>query len=233
MKIDDLALIGFAHTHVVHVANIAALCGKFRECHFHRFEALGRCFAPRGVRWLQWFDVRFDLTSKARFWPACSFGLFVYTAISVASQGAIQRYASLPSVAAGRRMLAVNGLGTALVCLLFFLLGTTMFAFYTQHPASTDHIFPQLAKKDQLTIHFVRTELAYPGLVGLLPDVVADRLYFLVTHALIVPPNACNCKRSASSSGDAVAVQGRGLALSRGWPGPRRANSPRASAKEQ
>jgi SSS family solute:Na+ symporter len=114
------------------------------------------------------FDVRFDLTSKARFWPACAFGLFVYLAVAVASQAAVQRYASLPSAAAGRRMLAVHGIGTALVCLLFFVLGTTMFAFYTQNPARAGHTFPELPKKDQLTMHFVRTELAYPGLVGLL-----------------------------------------------------------------
>jgi SSS family transporter len=114
------------------------------------------------------FDMRFDLESKARFWPACAFGLFVYVGTAVTSQAAIQRYASLPSVAAGRRMLVVNGVGTALVCLLFFALGTTMFTFYTQHPAATADGFPELVKKDQITMHFVRTELAYPGLVGLL-----------------------------------------------------------------
>ncbi len=113
------------------------------------------------------FDVRFDVTSRATFLPACAFGLFVYGAISVASQGAVQRYASLPSVAASRRMLAVNGIGTALVCLLFFALGSTMFAFYAQNPASSK-IFPPLEKQDQLTMHFVRTELPYPGLIGLL-----------------------------------------------------------------
>jgi Na+/proline symporter len=89
-------------------------------------------------------------------------------AVSVASQGAVQRYASLPSVAAGRRMLAVNGIGTALVCLLFFVLGTVIFAFYVQHPAGTASVFPTLPRKDQVTIHFVRTELPYPGLIGLL-----------------------------------------------------------------
>lgn len=114
------------------------------------------------------FDVRFDLTSRATFLPACAFGLFVYMAVSVASQGAVQRYASLPSVAAGRRMLAVNGIGTALVCLLFFVLGSVIFAFYTQHPAGTDSVFPTLSRKDQVTMHFVRTELPYPGLIGLL-----------------------------------------------------------------
>jgi SSS family transporter len=114
------------------------------------------------------FDVRFDLTSRATFLPACAFGLFVYMAVSVVSQGAVQRYASLPSVAAGRRMLAVNGIGTALVCLLFFVLGTVIFAFYTQHPASEESAMPALARKDQVTMHFVRTELPYPGLIGLL-----------------------------------------------------------------
>lgn len=114
------------------------------------------------------FDVQFDFTSRATFLPACAFGLFVYLAVSVASQSAVQRYASLPSVAAGRRMLAVNGIGTALVCLLFFVLGSVLFAFYAQHPAGEDSVFPTLPRKDQLTIHFVRTELAYPGLIGLL-----------------------------------------------------------------
>jgi SSS family solute:Na+ symporter len=114
------------------------------------------------------FDVRFDLTSRATLLPACAFGLFVYMAVAVASQGAVQRYASLPSVAAGRRMLAVNGIGTALVCLLFFVLGSVIFAFYAQHPAGTDSGFPALKREDQVTMNFVRTELPYPGLIGLL-----------------------------------------------------------------
>src|SRR5437867_7047658 len=41
------------------------------------------------------FDVRFDLVTRATFLPACAFGLFVYLAVAVASQGAVQRYASL------------------------------------------------------------------------------------------------------------------------------------------
>jgi SSS family transporter len=114
------------------------------------------------------FDMHFDLTSRATFWSACAFGLFVYLAVAVASQGAVQRYASLPSVSAGRRMLAVNGIGTALVCLLFFVLGTVIFAFYMQHPAGQESVFPHLDREDQVTMHFVRAELAYPGLIGLL-----------------------------------------------------------------
>jgi SSS family transporter len=114
------------------------------------------------------FDLRFDLTSRATFFSACAFGMFVYLSVAVTAQGAVQRYASMPSVGAARRLLAVNGIGTALVCLLFFLLGSVMFAFYAQHPAGEKNIFPPLPRKDELTMHFVLTELPYPGLAGLL-----------------------------------------------------------------
>jgi SSS family transporter len=113
------------------------------------------------------FDTRFDVTSRANLFSACAFGMFVYFSVAVTSQAAAQRYASMPSVASARRLLAVNGIGTALVCLLFFLLGSVMFAFYWQHPAGEESVFPALPRKDQLTMHFVRTELPMPGLIGL------------------------------------------------------------------
>jgi Na+/proline symporter len=74
----------------------------------------------------------------------------------------------MPSVAAARRSLAVHAIGTAFVCLLFFLLGSVLFAYYCQNPAGHNGPFPPLSKEDRLTMHFVRTELAYPGLIGLL-----------------------------------------------------------------
>jgi Na+/proline symporter len=114
------------------------------------------------------FDARFDLTSRANLYSACAYGMFVYFSVAVTSQSAVQRYASMPSIPAARRLLAVNGIGTALVCLLFFLLGSVMFAFYWQQPAGDGSIFPPLPRKDQLTMYFVRTELATPGLIGLL-----------------------------------------------------------------
>lgn len=114
------------------------------------------------------FNMQFDLTNRANFFSACAFGMFVYLAVAVAGQTAVQRYVSMPTVAAARRSLAVNGVGTAVVCFLFFLLGTSMFAFYVQHPADSGNVFPLLPTQDQLTIHFVRTELPYLGLLGLL-----------------------------------------------------------------
>src|SRR5262249_33625624 len=43
-----------------------------------------------------------------------------------------------------------------------------------------------------------------PVLLPLLPDVLADRVDVHVTHALSVPPSACNCKPSASTHGATV-----------------------------
>lgn len=117
------------------------------------------------------FDMHFDRTRGASFYGACSYGMFVYLAAAVTGQAAVQRYASMPSVSAARRSLVVHGIGTASVCLLFFLLGTTLFAFYQQHPAAgavAGSAFPPLAKQDHLTTWFVRTELHYPGLLGLM-----------------------------------------------------------------
>lgn len=117
------------------------------------------------------FDMHFDMTRGASFYGACSYGMFVYFATAVTGQAAVQRYASMPSVSAARRSLAVHGTGTACVCLLFFLLGTTLFAFYQQHPATDaapGSVFPPLAKQDHLTTWFVRHELHYPGLLGLM-----------------------------------------------------------------
>jgi Na+/proline symporter len=115
------------------------------------------------------FKMKLDLTENANFFSACAFGMFVYLAVAVAGQTAVQRYVSMATVSSARRSLAVNGIGTAVVCLLFFFLGTTMFAFYTQHPegGAEEGVFPPI-KPDEITIHFVKFELPYVGLLGLL-----------------------------------------------------------------
>jgi SSS family transporter len=117
------------------------------------------------------FDLRFDLRDRANFYAASAYGLFVYLSAHATAQTAAQRYVSMPSVAAARRSLVVHGVMVAVVCLLFFVLGSVLFAYYHQGlsaaaPAGSG--FPDLPKQDQLTVHFVRTELAFPGLVGLL-----------------------------------------------------------------
>ena len=58
----------------------------------------------------------------------------------------------------------VRGLAIGLGCLLFFVVGSALFAFYHQQPGSD---FPKLAREDHLMPHFVLHELSIPGLAGL------------------------------------------------------------------
>ncbi|MCE9533320.1 MAG: sodium/solute symporter [Planctomycetes bacterium] len=133
------------------------------------------------------FNFRLDVTSQGTFFAACAYGLFGYVAANATSQAAVQRYVSMPNVAAAWRALLIKGFATAGVCLLFFLLGTTLFAFYTQHPPASpgsDGIFPALPKSDQLATHFVSVELPYPGLLGLLLAGLAAAMMSTVSGGL-------------------------------------------------
>jgi len=111
------------------------------------------------------FDFRFDPTVRNNFYSACAFGAFVYLAAHATAQPSVQRYQATPTVAAARRSLVVRGLAIAVGCLLFFVVGTTVFAFYHQTPGGG---FPALKRQDHLLTHFVLTELTVPGLAGLL-----------------------------------------------------------------
>jgi len=119
----------------------------------------------------QMFDLRFDPTVRNNFYSACAFGLFVYLGAHATGQPSVQRYLATPTVAAAWWSLAVRGLAIAVGCLLFFLVGSTLFAFYHQglpSSAAPGSGFPDLPRQDQLLPHFVLTELAVPGLAGLL-----------------------------------------------------------------
>ena len=114
------------------------------------------------------FELRLD---RANFYAACAYGIFVYLPGQSVAQGTVQRLVALPSVAAARRALLVNGALIMVICLLFFLVGTVLFAFYhqslpTDAPAGSG--FPDLLRKDHLMPHFVATEIPHLGLTGLL-----------------------------------------------------------------
>lgn len=119
----------------------------------------------------QMFQMRLDLTDRTTFFAAAAYGVFVYLAAHATGQSAVQRYVSMPSVAAARWSLVVNGVLTAGVCLVFFIVGSTLFAYYHQGlpPGAEPHSgFPSLPRQDQLMPYFIQTELAVPGLMGLL-----------------------------------------------------------------
>jgi Na+/proline symporter len=101
---------------------------------------------------------------------------------------AVQRYVSMPTIRDARWSLVVNGFMVAAVCGIFFLIGTTIFAYYHQPSragevtaaTASDNLFSELqhnAEKklrgeknieDQIMPRFLMRELALPGLMGVL-----------------------------------------------------------------
>jgi SSS family transporter len=119
---------------------------------------------------LEMLDFRFDMTKRNTVFAAWAYALFVYLSAYTTAQTAVQRYVSMPSVAATRRSLAMSGLVTTAICALFLMLGTCVFAFYHQAlpPGSAAGSgFPILEKKDQLLPYFVQTEVHFAGFTGL------------------------------------------------------------------
>jgi SSS family solute:Na+ symporter len=119
------------------------------------------------------FNFHFDLTQRNNFYSACAFGMFVYLAAHATGQPSVQRYLATPTVAAARWSLVVRGTAIAVGCLLFFLVGSTLFAFYHQGlpataAAAKSGFPPELRRQDHLLPHFVMTQLSFPGLAGLL-----------------------------------------------------------------
>jgi hypothetical protein len=81
------------------------------------------------------------------------------------SQVTAQRYVCMRSLAHARRALAIHAVVIILACLLFFVVGATVFAYYQQ---SGD--MPNLPKdkQDQILPLFVTTVLRQAGIIGVL-----------------------------------------------------------------
>lgn len=134
------------------------------------------------------FDTSLNF-EQGNLWAATAFGVFVYLAGHAVHFGSVQRYVSMPSQKAAGWALVVNGLMVGIVCGVFFLAGSTLFAFYEQQSAfpvapietptvgpvtatvPADTLYDQLQREkhqDHLLPRFVMTELSLPGLIGLL-----------------------------------------------------------------
>ncbi len=111
------------------------------------------------------FDLRFDLYERRNFYSATAFGLFMYLPGYVVSQVMVQKYLCMDNVKKMRQSLLANCTVGTLVSLVFFMVGSAMFAFYHQSGASG---FPDIPKQDQLLPHFVARVLSVPGLIGLM-----------------------------------------------------------------
>lgn len=155
----------------------------------HRFEMLRTSFSTE--------QGSFFSAKEGNVYAACAFGFFVYLTGHAISFTAVQRYMSMPSLTAARWSLVVNGAAAALVCGLFFAVGSCLFAFYHQQESmrpgknrvnlsseSADFESEELSsgsaevslyvqlrrqkKEDQLLPHFVMSEIPVAGLMGLL-----------------------------------------------------------------
>ena len=130
------------------------------------------------------FETSFSFGS-ANIYGVFAFGIFVYLSGQAVTFTAVQRYVSMSSIKVARKSLVVNGLMTGIVCLVFFLSGSAVFAFYHQDESTSKsssqletqqvNLYQQLEKKpdgrnlqDQLLPRFIMSELPYKGLMGLL-----------------------------------------------------------------
>lgn len=121
---------------------------------------------------------------------ACMFGFFVYLTSYAVTFTGVQRFMSTPNIRAARTSMLVNGVMGGLVCGLFFITGSVIFAFYHQPAnhrpdvwkateptengqahAAISNLYDELldaGQQDHLLPRFVLTEIPRPGLIGLL-----------------------------------------------------------------
>lgn len=117
------------------------------------------------------FETGFDISPGSQnVYSALSLALFSFLPWYAATLTAVQRYVSMPTIRAARHSLVLNGVMVGVVCLIFFLVCTLVFAFYHQDlPPGTKagDGFPAV-HANQLLPHFLLLEVAQVGLLGLL-----------------------------------------------------------------
>jgi SSS family transporter len=109
-----------------------------------------------------------NFTESNTVFTAAAFGLFMYLPGYAVSQNMIQRYVCAGSLAAGRGVVLLSAVINTVLGLVFLLVGTVLFAFYSQAggpglPAAG----VEIAKEDQILPYFVATQLPRIGLLGL------------------------------------------------------------------
>lgn len=110
-----------------------------------------------------------NFTGRNTLFTAAAFGLFMYLPGYAVSQNMIQRYVCAGTLSRGRGVAVLSAVINAGLGLLFLLVGTVLFAFYSQPggvglPAAG----AEFATEDQILPYFVTTQLPGVGLVGLI-----------------------------------------------------------------
>jgi len=110
-----------------------------------------------------------NFTGKNTVFTAAAYGLFMYLPGYAVSQNMIQRYVCAGTLAGGRGVVILSAVINTVLGLLFLLVGTAIFAFYSQPGAlGMPTAGVEFAGEDQILPHFVATQLPGVGLTGLI-----------------------------------------------------------------
>ena len=106
-----------------------------------------------------------NFTASNSIYTAAAYVFFMYLPGYAVAQNMIQRYVCAGSVSRGRGVVLLSAAVNAGLGFLFMLVGVALFAFYAQ-PGGLG--MPELTSQDQILPHFVSTQAAGVGLVGLI-----------------------------------------------------------------
>jgi SSS family solute:Na+ symporter len=109
------------------------------------------------------FDMALDFR-KPTFWVIMFGGLFSQFATYGADQTMVQRYLTTPDMKSAKKSLWTNIILTIPATLLFFFMGTALYAFFKENP---DHMNMTLENGDSIFPWFIVNELPN-GVVGIL-----------------------------------------------------------------
>jgi Na+/proline symporter len=110
-----------------------------------------------------------NFTKPNSAFTAAAYGIFMYLPGYTVSQNMIQRYVCAGTLARGRGVVALSAVINTGLGLLFLLVGTALFAFYSQSGGPGLPVAGvEFAKEDQILPYFVSTQLPGIGLVGLI-----------------------------------------------------------------
>jgi len=119
--------------------------------------------------------------TSSTVWVVFLFGLFINLTNFGIDQSFVQRYHTANSESAAKRSVWVGALMYIPISLLFFMIGTALYAYYETHPAILQQVSDAVAAErsvspdtltaadigDKVLPHFIATQLP-PGLAGLL-----------------------------------------------------------------
>jgi solute:Na+ symporter, SSS family len=110
-----------------------------------------------------------NFTKPNSVFTAVAFGIFMYLPGYAVAQNMIQRYVCAGKLSSGRGVALLSAIINAALGLLFLLMGTALFAFYSQAGgAGLPVAGAELKSEDQIMPYFVATQLSGVGLLGLI-----------------------------------------------------------------